>query len=106
MVVTEGVARTLNPNLNIWSAGEPVVRHWIERKLGPLGKIEQAGGSLLSLARLGLKIPDIIDDAHRITRKLSEFASAPPPKPSRWHTPALLVGATALVVIALKMVLR
>ncbi len=106
MVVTEGVARTLNPNLNIWSAGEPVVRHWIERKLGPLGKIEQAGGSLLSIARLGLKIPDIIDDAHRITRKLSEFASAPPPKSSRWHTPALLAVATALVVIALKMVLR
>ncbi len=106
MVVTEGVARTLNPNLNIWSSGEPVVRHWIERKLGPLGKIEQAGGSVMSLARLSLKIPTIIDDAHRITRKLSDIAKADAPKPSRWHTPALLVGAAALVVIAVNMVLR
>ena len=106
MVVTEGVARTLNPVLNMWQAGEPVVRHWIERKLGPIGKIEQAGGSVMSLARLGLKIPAIIDDAHRITRKLSDMANAERPKSSRWHTPALLAGATALVVIALKMVLR
>ena len=43
MVVVEGVARSLNPHLNMWVAAEPVVRAWIERKLGPLGKIEQAG---------------------------------------------------------------
>jgi ubiquinone biosynthesis protein len=106
MVVTEGVARTLNPALNIWKAGEPVVRHWIERKLGPLGKIEQAGGSFMSLARLGLKFPAIISDAHRISRKLNDLANTPAPQPSRWHTPALLAGVAALVVIALKFVLR
>jgi ubiquinone biosynthesis protein len=106
MVVTEGVARTLNPSLNMWSAGEPVVRHWIERKLGPLGKIEQASGSVLSLARLGLKIPAIIDDAHRMSRKLSDIANAEPAKPSWWHTPALLAGLTALIVIAVKLVLK
>jgi ubiquinone biosynthesis protein len=106
MVVTEGVARTLNPNLNMWSAGEPVVRRWIERKLGPVGKIEKASGTVLSLARLGLKIPAIIDDAHRISRKLSDLANAEPLQPSRWHTPALLAGVAALIVIALKLVLK
>ncbi len=106
MVVTEGVARTLNPTLNIWKAGEPVVRHWIERKLGPLGKIEQAGGSVMSLARLGLKIPAIIEDAHRITRKLSDMANTEPPKPSQWRTAAVLAGAAALVVMAIEMVLK
>jgi ubiquinone biosynthesis protein len=106
MVVAEGVARTLNPNLNMWKAGEPVVRYWIERKLGPLGKIEQAGGSFMSLARLGLKIPAMIDDAHKITRKLTEIASTEAPRPSRWHTPALLTGVAALLVIATKLVLK
>jgi ubiquinone biosynthesis protein len=106
MVVTEGVARTLNPNLNIWASGEPVVRHWIERKLGPLGKIEQATGSVGSLLRLGLKLPDMIDDAHRMTRNLSKLAKAEAVQTSRWHTPALYVGVAALVVIALKMVLK
>jgi ubiquinone biosynthesis protein len=106
MVVTEGVARTLNPNLNIWSAGEPVVRHWIERKLGPLGKIEQATGSVGSLLRLGLKLPDIIDDAHRMSRKLSDIANAKPPVQPRWQNLALTIGAVALVVIALELVLK
>jgi ubiquinone biosynthesis protein len=106
MVVAEGVARTLNPNLNMWKAGEPVVRHWIERKLGPLGKIEQASSSVLSIARLGLKIPAMIDDAHKITRKLTEIANTPTPKPSLWHTPALLIGIAALIVIAVQLVLK
>ena len=106
MVVTEGVARTLNPTLNMWSAGEPVVRHWIERKLGPLGKIEQAGGSVMSLARLGLKIPALIDDAHKITRKLTELANTKPTQPPRWHMPVLLMGVAVLIVIGLQLVLK
>ncbi|MBL8790503.1 MAG: 2-polyprenylphenol 6-hydroxylase, partial [Rhizobiales bacterium] len=55
MVVVEGVARTLNPNLNMWKTAEPVVRGWIERTLGPIGKLEEAGESLRDLARLALQ---------------------------------------------------
>jgi ubiquinone biosynthesis protein len=104
MVVTEGVARTLNPNLNIWKAGEPVVRYFIERKLGPIGKLEQLGGSAQSLARLALRVPEIMQQAHGFARKMEALADQPPPQ--RWHAPALWVGALALVVIALKLVLR
>ena len=43
MVVVEGVARTLDPKLDMWTTSEPVVREWIERNLGPLGRIEEAG---------------------------------------------------------------
>ena len=46
MVVVEGVARTLNPNLNMWKTAEPVVRGWIERTLGPIGKLEEASESM------------------------------------------------------------
>ena len=34
MVVVEGVARTLDPRLDIWKTCEPVVRCWIEENLG------------------------------------------------------------------------
>ena len=43
MVVVEGVARNLDPRLDMWTTAEPVVREWIERNLGPLGRIEEAG---------------------------------------------------------------
>ena len=42
MVVVEGVARTLDPRLDMWTTAEPVVREWIERNLGPAGQLEAA----------------------------------------------------------------
>ena len=38
MVVVEGVARSLDPQLDMWATADPVVRDWIERNLGPLGQ--------------------------------------------------------------------
>ena len=42
MVVVEGVARSLDPKLDMWSMAEPVVGEWIARHLGPAGKLEKA----------------------------------------------------------------
>jgi ubiquinone biosynthesis protein len=42
MVVVEGVARSLDPKLDMWSTAEPVVREWIARNLGPVGRLEDA----------------------------------------------------------------
>jgi len=50
MVVVEGVARKLDPQLNMWSTAEPVVGAWIADNLGPVGRIEDAGLILSSIA--------------------------------------------------------
>ncbi len=71
MVVVEGVARTLNPNLNMWKTAEPVVRAWIERTLGPLGKLEEAGESVKALARLALQLPTLLDEGHKAMQTLA-----------------------------------
>jgi ubiquinone biosynthesis protein len=105
MVVTEGVARTLNPDLNIWKAGEPVVREWIERKLGPLGKIEQLADSAGTLGSLALRVPRIVKEAHDVHRKLDAFMSAQAAPANPWPSRLLAICAVALVVIAAKMVL-
>ncbi|WP_424361148.1 2-polyprenylphenol 6-hydroxylase [Methylocystis parvus] len=47
MVVAEGVARTLDPRLDIWKTCDPVVRGWIEENLGPKAKLEDAGKSVM-----------------------------------------------------------
>jgi ubiquinone biosynthesis protein len=36
MVVVEGVARTLDPRMNIWDAAKPVVERYIRQSLGPV----------------------------------------------------------------------
>jgi len=56
MVVVEGVARSFDPKLDIWTVAGPVVREWIERNLGPIGKIQgaMAGAGELGKALSGL----------------------------------------------------
>src|SRR2546423_15607322 len=41
MVVVEGVARSFDQNLDMWATAEPVVREWVERHLGPAGRLEK-----------------------------------------------------------------
>jgi ubiquinone biosynthesis protein len=50
MVVVEGVARKLDPQLNMWSTAEPVVGAWIADNLGPAGRLEDLSHGLSSLA--------------------------------------------------------
>jgi ubiquinone biosynthesis protein len=50
MVVVEGVARKLDPQLNMWSTAEPVVGAWIAENLGPLGRFDDLSRGLSSLA--------------------------------------------------------
>jgi ubiquinone biosynthesis protein len=56
MVVVEGVARSFDPKLDIWTVADPVVRDWIERNLGPIGRIQgaMAGAGELGKAMSGL----------------------------------------------------
>ena len=41
MMVTEGVARRLDPQHDIWKAADPVVRRYILRELGPTQRVRQ-----------------------------------------------------------------
>ena len=70
MVVVEGVARTLDPKLDIWTTSEPIVREWIERNLGPVGRMEEAVGGLSTLATAVSHLPEIALRAERLVAKL------------------------------------
>ena len=50
MVVVEGVARKLDPQLNMWSTAEPVVSAWIAENLGPIGRLEDVSHGLSAIA--------------------------------------------------------
>ncbi len=70
MVVVEGVARTLDPKLDMWTTAEPVVRDWIERNLGPIGRIEEVGRGLKTLASVVGDLPELALRAERVLAKL------------------------------------
>jgi ubiquinone biosynthesis protein len=60
MVVVEGVARSLDPKLDMWSVAEPVVREWIERHLGPAGRLEGAAEGAVEVGRFLGEVPGLL----------------------------------------------
>lgn len=110
MVVVEGVARTLDPHLDMWKTAEPVVRTWIERNLGPAGRIEDAAHGLASVARSVNALPELIAQGQRVASQLDAatrdgLALAPETveaigraegRGNRWGTIALWVIAALL----------
>src|SRR4029077_4918009 len=57
MVVVGGVARTLDPKLDRGSVADPVVREWIERNLGPVGKLEDVAEGAGEIGRFLGQVP-------------------------------------------------
>ncbi len=70
MVVVEGVARSLDPKLNMWTTAEPVVREWIERNLGPVGRLEDAGRGARSFANMIANLPELTGRVERVAEHL------------------------------------
>jgi ubiquinone biosynthesis protein len=72
MVVVEGVARALDPQLDMWAIAEPVVREWIERHLGPVGRIEEAASQIGGLGRLIGSAPALLTRAAGTIERFDE----------------------------------
>ena len=60
MVVVEGVARSLDPKLDMWTVADPVVREWVERHLGPAGRIEDAAEGAAEVGRVLSGVPGLM----------------------------------------------
>lgn len=75
MVVVEGVARTLDPDLNMWSAAKPEVENYIKTNLGPRAALRDMAKAAMVLSRFGPKLPEIIETI------LTQNASRPAAKP-------------------------
>jgi ubiquinone biosynthesis protein len=72
MVVVEGVARSLDPHLDMWGTADPVVRSWITHNLGPIGKLEEAGRGARSLLGSLAALPDTVVRAERVLGQLED----------------------------------
>ena len=113
MVVVEGVGRSLDPKLDMWTTAEPVVREWMTRHLGPAGKLESAAQGVAEVGRFVGSVPGLLtrgarvldqlddDDARRpvaVAADASPRSTRPNAAAIRWTLAALWVdrGAAAL----------
>jgi ubiquinone biosynthesis protein len=78
MVQVEGVARTIDPSLNIWTAAEPVVKNWIQNSFGPQGAARLVAGNIKEVADRLKRLPDMMD---RFEANLdANDSNLPPPR--------------------------
>ena len=61
MVVVEGVARSLDPQMNIWQVAGPVVENYIRKHFGPAAVLRDLAMTARVLARFGPKLPALVE---------------------------------------------
>lgn len=87
MVVVEGVARSLDPRMNIWKVAQPVVEDYIKKSIGPRAVARDLGKTALVLARFGPQLPRLVEAA------LIRQAQAEEPEPQHpWRGRILWTG--------------
>jgi ubiquinone biosynthesis protein len=115
MVVVEGVARGLDPALNMWTAAEPVARQWVEENLGPIGRLREAGEGASTIGKVLADLPALLTQGQQTAVALAEMARSgfrldeetvrqlarEEARRTRWGRVALWIGALSLAALAL-----
>ncbi len=91
MVVVEGVARSLDPHINIWKVARPTVESYITQNLGPKAIFRDLVQTARVLSRFGPKLPQLAEAA-------LIAQSEPEPANATHAWPKLLAILTAALV--------
>ncbi|MFN3642663.1 MAG: 2-polyprenylphenol 6-hydroxylase [Gemmobacter sp.] len=94
MVVVEGVARSLDPQVNIWQVSSPIVESYIRENIGPRAALRDLGRTLQVLVRFGPRLPALVE-----ARLLAQNDPPPPPPRPPLH-PMVWAGAGAALTAA------
>lgn len=114
MVIVEGVARSLDPGLNLWTAADPVAKAWMEDNLGATGRLREATEGAGTIGQVLAEVPQLLSGAERAVTAFSAMAqngvrldddtvkriAAENARSSRWRTLAIWIAAGALAFIA------
>jgi ubiquinone biosynthesis protein len=76
MVIVEGVARDLDPHLNVWIAAEPVAKEWMESNLSVLGRLKGAGRGAETIGDILMRTPGLLQKAEQAIVGFSEMAKS------------------------------
>nr|WP_237072812.1 2-polyprenylphenol 6-hydroxylase [Pseudaestuariivita rosea] len=96
MVVVEGVARSLNPHLNMWEVAQPIVEDYIKESIGPKALIRDLAKTARVLARFGPRLPQIAEEI--LIRQAKR-----PPEPEyyfKWWWPAFWISTGVAISAA------
>ncbi len=91
MVVVEGVARSLNPQINIWSVAQPIVEDYIKKNIGPRALAQDLARTARVLGRIGPKLPQMAE-----AYLLRDQPEPPAPRGGAWRAAGFMALGAAL----------
>jgi ubiquinone biosynthesis protein len=98
MVMVEGVATALDPDVNMWEIAEPVVRDWLRGELGPEALLADR---IVEDVRMLSRLPELV---RRIEARFPAEGGAPPAPPMAVIAPVQLsfgwLGYVAVAAVA------
>lgn len=94
MVVVEGVARSIDPDINIWETAKPIVEAYIKDNIGPRAALRDLRDNAQSLLAIAPQIPELVAKLNA-----TNFESA------KDETPWLKYAAIAALAVALTLIL-
>jgi len=115
MVQVEGVARTLNPDHDLWGASAPIIERWIKRELGAEGQLNELADDLLDLRDAARALPTALSDITELVhttkthgfslhedslQRLSQLSA----RANLWRDIGVLTGGIGLLLVAVKFV--
>jgi ubiquinone biosynthesis protein len=96
MVVVEGVARSLDPHINIWQVAKPIVESYVKDTIGPKAILRDLLKTARVLSRFGPRLPALVEA--QLIKAGNPGNPTPPPRrrvhPMVWI--ALVLAAFAL----------
>ena len=96
MVVVEGVARSLDPAINMWEAAKPVVEAYIRDNLGPRAVLNDLTQTVRVLSRLGPRLPAMAEDLLIRANERPERDHGAGPDRWLWGLAGMVIGAAAV----------
>ena len=105
MVTVEGVARLLDPQVDMWEASTPTVRAYINKAIGPQAQAEKLRTATRKALEIAPQLPHYVEEIGKAAEKIadSRVDLRQPPPQNKGVTGATLwiTGAAALLLIAL-----
>jgi len=72
MVVVEGVARKLDPDVNIWNISKPIIEDWLKNTKNPINKATEAINETSEILKRLPEFPKIMDRANDVMKLMAE----------------------------------
>ena len=84
MVTVEGVARSLDPEINMWDAATPTVKAYVQNAIGPRAQAEKLRSAALKAVQIAPQIPHYVEQMGRaadlaLSREQTQSETKAPP---------------------------